>query len=98
MDSFFFLIESILNPYVSVAVTACAAFGMAKKYNPIRFPVIITSYGMQSTESLETLGSFKCEKRGLYLITLTIMTRTVDAYFHIYKNSVYLIDLLYCQY
>lgn len=60
-----------------------------KKDEPIIFPSIVTSFGVQNLSSLATIGEFRTESPGLYLITLTVMVRTSGTNFRVYRNSIH---------
>ncbi|CAC5421154.1 unnamed protein product [Mytilus coruscus] len=54
----------------------------------LKFPVIKSSVGISNLSSVQKSGSFICEKKGLYLVTVTVMVCSRgDSRFYIYKNN-----------
>lgn len=76
--------------YVSVGFTA---FGKSDGVKPIehilRFPDIKTSYGLSGLSTFASSGKFTCEKSGLYLVGVTVISCSkADSNYDIYKNDV----------
>ena len=74
---------------LSVAVTACAMYpySVVDTDEVVRFMNVKFSYGIQS---LSTFSVFTCEKPGLYMVSVDIVSNTYDAYLVIVKNDVIL--------
>ena len=62
-----------------------------RKKKPKCFQVV-TSTGIGNDISLSKDGYFFCERPGLYFVSLTVMSITHDEYFHVYRNSQYLVS------
>ncbi|CAG2212594.1 unnamed protein product [Mytilus edulis] len=54
----------------------------------LKFPVIKSSVGISNLSSMKNTGTFICEKKGLYLVIVTVMVCSKDnSRFYIYKNN-----------
>lgn len=55
----------------------------------IKFPNIASSFGLTGLSSLNSSGTFRAEKNGLYIIITSIMAlaSSGDTFFNIYKNN-----------
>lgn len=79
-------IEDIKTP---VAMTSCSAVGTVHTDDIIRFPNIATIYGISDNtkNSFIRTGKFTCEKAGLYLVTVSVMSLSYNACFNIKKDG-----------
>ncbi|CAC5423535.1 unnamed protein product [Mytilus coruscus] len=74
---------------IMVGLQACGGF-MVKHYivdsyytEKMKFSNVINSYGFQNTSSLQNDGKFICEKPGLYLFIVTLMSKDSNSRFNI---------------
>lgn len=79
----------LLHIFISVGFTAIGSgYGTRSPGYQLKFPVIKSSVGITNLSSMKTNGTFICEKKGLYLITVTVMVCSAgDSEFKIYKNN-----------
>lgn len=64
----------------------------------MRFPVIKTSFGLSDLSNFVSSGKFTCEKSGLYLIGVTVMSSSrYDSRYDIYKNDASLMPYFVTQ-
>lgn len=75
--------------FVSVAVTSCAHSTIT--YNSgdiIKFSDVKLSNGIGNVNNFKSSGKFACEKPGLYLIGVYILSYTKSSEFRIMKNGI----------
>lgn len=79
-------IEDMKTP---VAMTSCSSVGTVEKGDIIRFPDIATIYGISDNtkNSFIQTGKFTCEKAGLYLVTVSVMSLSYNACFNIKRDG-----------
>ncbi|CAG2233453.1 unnamed protein product [Mytilus edulis] len=77
------------NDREMVGLQACGGF-MVKHYivdsyysEKMKFSKVINSYGFQNTSALQNDGKFICEKPGLYLFIVTLMSKDSNSRFNI---------------
>lgn len=75
-----------ISVYISVAVTTCANQKKMKTGEPILFASTIAVYGVRNL-NLADEGYFKCERHGLYFVSVSVLAKAPDPLFYIYKNS-----------
>lgn len=73
----------------SVGFTAFGAGnGLKSAGYQLKFPAIKSSFGISNVSSIKNTGTFICEKKGLYIILVTVMSCTSkDSRFAIYRNN-----------
>lgn len=73
--------------YFSVGYTATANSGSVLSGKVIKFTYIKTSYGITNKSTLTTSGTFKAQHSGLYVVGVTVNSKTNGAAFKIFKNT-----------
>ena len=70
-------------------MTSCSSVGTVQSGDIIRFPDIVTIYGISDNtkHSFIKTGKFSCEKAGLYLVTVSVMSLSPNACFNIKKDG-----------
>ena len=76
---------------VSVALKTCKS-GAALKNGVIQFTYVRLAVGIHNTDSITNSGIFTCEKAGLYLISVYIVTNTHHGSYVLHKNSKVIAD------
>lgn len=79
----------------SDGLTACAHNGQVQALRPMSLQGVVISYGVNEAElnSIRSTGVFRCEKPGMYMVSLTVKSTGAESWFSIYKNEQYLIDV-----
>lgn len=73
----------------SVAFTAVGSGqGIGQSGYQLKFPIIKSSVGISNLFFIKSTGTFRCEKKGLYLVIVTVTVCSAgDSSFSIYKNN-----------
>ncbi|XP_071181355.1 uncharacterized protein [Mytilus edulis] len=53
----------------------------------IKFDIVKFSVGINNMSAYKSTGKFICEKAGLYLISVSIRSKTNDAQYYVYHND-----------
>lgn len=80
--------------FSAVYVTSCISSGKSLSSGAtVVFNSKHSDAGMRNISSYTSTGTFTAEEQGLYLVTVTIRSRTSGAVYKIYKNSSSLIQV-----
>ncbi|XP_071144227.1 uncharacterized protein [Mytilus edulis] len=81
-------LQKKVNSYCDfVGYTATANSGSVLSGKVIKFTNIKTSYGITNKSTLTTSGTFKAQHSGLYVVGVTVNSKTNGAAFKIFKNT-----------
>ncbi|CAC5414736.1 unnamed protein product [Mytilus coruscus] len=81
-------LQKKINSYCDfVGYTATSTSGSVSSGSVIKFTKIKTSYGITNKSTITTSGTFKAEHSGLYVVGVTVNSKTNAAAFKIFKNT-----------
>lgn len=88
--SYMFKLYHLVIHFV-VAVTACAQHPLLTfdAGSIIKFPLVRTHIGTDDLSGFQSSGKFNCTKEGLYHLTVSILSRTLDGTFDINHNGIH---------
>lgn len=74
--------------YISVVMTASYPRSeLVSRGSVLKFVVDQSSVGISNLSTLKNTGKFVCEKSGIYMVSVSIMSYTDGARFYIYLNG-----------
>ncbi|VDI03667.1 Hypothetical predicted protein [Mytilus galloprovincialis] len=86
LQTFLHLQQQIDNSTEQVVMTAHPS-SSSTKTGIIKFDNVAFSVGIANLSAFKSSGKFVCEKEGLYLFSVSIVSATNHAYFSMYQNN-----------
>ena len=77
--------------YITVALTSCAKDTSTR--GTVRWPFHKQITGIKDVSTFSRTGEFVCEIPGLYLLSVHILSQSVNANYLIFKNANYITDV-----
>ena len=71
----------------SVALTSCSNGETVNSGDVVKFPNVITNYGLQNLTLFKQNGIFTCEQKGLYMFFSNILSTSIGVYFRWYLSN-----------